>query len=95
MIVKISEDEIILIAEEEKEKTLLGELWSNALMIVSSYSESEIKLKGCKVTECLHSIVDDLNTKELVNMIEVCLKEIFKRVEEIEMMFKKAKILRK
>ena len=95
MIVKISEDEIILIAEEEKEKTLLGELWSNALMIVSSYSESEIKLKGCKVTECLHSIVGDLNTKELINMIEVCLEEIFKRVEEIEMMFKKAKILRK
>lgn len=94
MRVKIAEDGLTLIAEEEKENALLSKLWNNALMLVSSYSENGVTLKGCKITQCLSSIVSDISTEELVEVMEGCLKELSKRIEEIEIMFNKVRIWR-
>lgn len=92
MLVKVAEDGLVLVAENENERKMLSKLWNDTLMVAYSCKENEIKLKSCKLTECFHLTMDGLNTNELINIIESCLKEISKRVQEIEEIFKKIKI---
>lgn len=93
MMVKIVEDGLILIAEEEVEKKMLSKLWNNAFVIITSCRGNEIKLQSCTGKDCLRLIINEgIKTKELIDIMENCLREISKRIGEIEDMFKRAKI---
>ena len=93
MMVKVVEDGLTLIAEEEVEKEMLSKLWNNAFFIVTSCEGYEIKLQSCNGKDCLQLIINEgIKTKELIDIMENCLREISKRIEEIENMFKRAKI---
>jgi len=87
------EDGLTLVAEEEVEKEMLSKMWNNAFFLVTSCKGDEIKLQSCNGKDCLELTINEgIKTKELIDIMEGCLREISKRIEEIENMFKRAKI---